>query len=157
MNTQRQRRAPAERRTAAAAPGARSTPAEANHVLLGASLAHAVAIMRDRDTDSLVVLGEGRRAVGVLSARAVCLAALRSNKPLSDLTVAAAAVRTVPPGTRPPVELRDFVRYVIAHSRAAERGDGNGAPPAAAGTEPERPAVRFVRVWLDPAGASARP
>ncbi len=49
---------------------------------------HRVAsLLRDRDCGSVVVVDGGRRPVGMLTDRDVCLAALRTEKPLAEIPV----------------------------------------------------------------------
>jgi CBS domain-containing protein len=55
-------------------------------VRIGDSLAHAVALMRAHDCGAVVVIDDCA-AVAMLTDRDVCLAALRSNRPLSEMRV----------------------------------------------------------------------
>lgn len=58
-----------------------------------ASLAHVAAMMRDHECGSVVVLREGNRPIAMITDRDVCMSALRSNRPLSDLRVEQAMSR----------------------------------------------------------------
>lgn len=66
------------------------------------SLARAAAILRDRGCGALVVVRPpGPKPVAVVTDRDICMAALRTNKALSDLAVASAmsrALHTAAPG-----------------------------------------------------------
>jgi CBS domain-containing protein len=55
-------------------------------VRIGDSLAHAVALMRAHDCGAVVVVDDGT-AAAMLTDRDVCLTALRTNRPLSDMRV----------------------------------------------------------------------
>jgi CBS domain-containing protein len=103
------------------------------HVRADASLARAVAVLRDRAVDSAVVVDRDGRAVAMVTARGICLAALRTNKPLSDLVVEQAMARTIDDGTGPGLrQLRQFVRYATGPCSAAGRASsaGSAAPVA---------------------------
>jgi len=52
------------------------------------SLARAAGVMRDQACGSVVVVRPGAQVDGMLTDRDICMAALRSNRPLSDLSVA---------------------------------------------------------------------
>lgn len=55
------------------------------------SLARTAALMRDRGCGAVVVVqAAGNRPVAMVTDRDICMAALRTNKPLSDLAVASA-------------------------------------------------------------------
>lgn len=49
------------------------------------SLARAVKLMQERDCGCIVVIDEASKVAGILTDRGVCLAALRTDKPLSRL------------------------------------------------------------------------
>lgn len=59
------------------------------------TLARAAAILRDRGCGAVVVVQPGPRPVAVVTDRDICMAALRTNKPLSDLPVASAMSRAL--------------------------------------------------------------
>jgi CBS domain-containing protein len=59
------------------------------------TLARAAAILRDRGCGAVVVVQPGPRPVAIVTDRDICMAALRTNKPLSDLPVASAMSRAL--------------------------------------------------------------
>jgi len=59
------------------------------------TLARAAAIMRDRGCGAVVVVQGANRAVAMVTDRDITMAALRTNKPLSDLPVATAMSRAL--------------------------------------------------------------
>lgn len=59
------------------------------------TLARAAAILRDRGCGAVVVVQPGPRPVAIVTDRDICMAALRTNKPLSDLSVASAMSRAL--------------------------------------------------------------
>jgi CBS domain-containing protein len=61
----------------------------------GESLAHAVELMLEHDCGCIPVIGKAKELVGILTDRDVCLAALRTDRPLSKLGVDAAMTADV--------------------------------------------------------------
>jgi CBS domain-containing protein len=68
-------------------------PAVAVHA--GDSLAHAASLLRDHDCGSLAVVASDGRIVAMLTDRDICLAALRTDRPLTALEVGQAMSRVV--------------------------------------------------------------
>ena len=91
------------------------------------TLARTAAIMRDRGCGAVLVVQGANRPVAVVTDRDITMAALRTNKPLSDLPAATAMSRALHVA-QPEEEVAELARRMALHQiRRLPVVDGRGA------------------------------